>query len=47
MTGHLPLVVLTGSNAESLHPLDQAGLDKVESLEGTIRLLGENQGDVL
>src|SRR5437660_1726731 len=45
--GHLPLVLRTGRNAESVHSHDQAGLDEVEGLEGTIRLLGENQRDIL
>ncbi len=47
MPRHLPFVVFTGSDAKSLHPLDQAGLDKVDSLKGTVRLLGKNQRDIL
>ena len=47
MTRHQPFVVFAGNDAESLHPLDQAGLDKLDRLEGTIGLLGEDQHDVL
>src|SRR5262249_22425940 len=45
--GHLPFVRRGGRDTESLHSLEQAGLDEVDGLQGTIRLLGDNQRDIL
>src|SRR5229473_1330229 len=47
MAGQLPLVLRTGRDAESVYSVDQADLDEVDGLEGTIRLLGKNQRDIL
>src|SRR5216683_4722304 len=47
MAGQLPLVLRTGRDAESVYSVDQADLDEVDGLEGTIGLLGENQRDIL
>src|SRR6266702_6793551 len=46
MTGHPTFEIFRGGDSESLHSFDQAVLEKLDRLECTIGLLGEDQGDV-
>ncbi len=46
MTGHPTFEIFTGGDSESLHSFDQAVLEKLDRLECTIGLFGEDQGDV-
>jgi hypothetical protein len=40
-------VVLPGSDREQLHALDQLGLQQLECLQRPLRVLGQDEGEVL
>src|SRR5216684_5944898 len=47
VTGHHPLEVFRGRDSKRLQSLDQAGLDKLDCLEGAIGLHSEHRRNVL